>query len=166
MFLLLALPAFTQSSQIVLSDNTVIYGTVIGMNDGVYTINTDSMGEIRVDASRIVSISSQGSQTQRGAQNRIDIIDESNRGRRSNSSSMRNNAMQEQATMRVQSMSLEDDFLDSLINLSENSAMVDVLNDPEIMDAITNLDYDFLMNSDKMRSLMESSDIQDLLGGY
>lgn len=171
LFVLLSLPAFSQSSQIVLDDNTVIFGRVIGMNNGVYQIETTSMGEIKVNADRIVSISSRSPQPATAPS--LGIIEESSRGRRGTqsnqqrlSTSPNNSAMQEQASMRVQSMTMDDDFLDSLMDLSENSAMIDVLNDPEIMEAIMNQDYDFLMNSDKMRSLMETSDIRSLLGGY
>jgi hypothetical protein len=171
LFVLLALPVFSQSSQIMLDDNTVIYGKVVGMSEGVYHIETASMGEIRVSADRIISIS-QGSQPSYTGSS-IGIIDETNRGRRQGAgsyqrqhSSQNNAGLQEQASMRVQSMTMDDDFLDSLMDLSENSAMIDVLNDPEVMEAIMNQDYDFLMNNDKMRSLMETGDIRNLLGGY
>jgi hypothetical protein len=36
--------------------------------------------------------------------------------------------------------------------------------DPEVMDAISRNDYDFLMNNEKMINLMESQDIKGLLG--
>ena len=51
------------------------------------------------------------------------------------------------------------------MNLNENSAMQSVLNDPEVMEAIQNGDYDFLMNNSKMNDLMNSSEIQGILGG-
>ena len=62
-------------------------------------------------------------------------------------------------------MTMNEDFLESLMGLSESSAMQSVLGDEEIMNAISNNDYDFLMNSDKMQDLMNSSEIQDILGG-
>jgi hypothetical protein len=39
------------------------------------------------------------------------------------------------------------------------------MSDPDVMDAISRNDYDFLMNNEKMKNLMESSEIKDLLGG-
>jgi hypothetical protein len=61
-------------------------------------------------------------------------------------------------------MTADGDFVDSLLDLSENQSMMDVMADPEVMDAISRNDYDFLMNNEKMINLMESQDIKGLLG--
>ncbi|MDD2624922.1 MAG: hypothetical protein PHQ02_08905, partial [Candidatus Riflebacteria bacterium] len=100
----------------------------------------------------------------------IKIIEESDKSQRSKKNTQSNNSgdysssLQEQANMRVQSMTMDSNFLDSLMNLSENSMMTDIMNDPEIMDAISRGDYEFLMQNDKMNGLMESDDIKSLLG--
>ena len=46
------------SSRITLNDGTTIYGKVVGMSDGVYKIQTDTMGEISVNSDNVVEISS------------------------------------------------------------------------------------------------------------
>ena len=66
--------------------------------------------------------------------------------------------------MRVQSMMMNEDFMNNLMQLSESSEMQSILNDPEIMEAIQSGDYDFLMNNSKMNDLMNSSGIQEILG--
>ena len=61
-------------------------------------------------------------------------------------------------------MAMDGDFLDSMMNLGNSEAMNDIMQDPEIMDAISRNDYDYLMNNEKMKSLMDSQEIKELLG--
>lgn len=165
---IMPLGVFAQSSKITLSDNTIIYGTVVGMSNGIYVIKTQTMGELNIDAENVVSISSlKNNSNSSDNSSQIKIIEESKRNNYSNKntqSSDYNSSLQEQANMRVQSMTMDSNFLDSLMSLSENSMMNDIMNDPEIMDAINRGDYDFLMQNDKMHGLMESDDIKSLLG--
>lgn len=72
---------------------------------------------------------------------------------------------QEQVNTRVQSMMMNEDFFDKVTGLGQSTEMDAVMNDPEVMNAIQNLDYDYLMNNPKMKELMESQGVKDLLGG-
>ena len=45
------------ATRITLNDGTTIYGKVVGMADGVYTIETETMGNINVKSDKIVEIS-------------------------------------------------------------------------------------------------------------
>ncbi|HNX77999.1 MAG TPA: hypothetical protein PKM56_20155, partial [Candidatus Rifleibacterium sp.] len=71
---------------------------------------------------------------------------------------------QEEVSSRVQSMTMDGEFLDSMMNLGNSDAMNDVMQDPEIMDAISRNDYEYLMNSEKMKNLMDSQEIKEMLG--
>lgn len=168
MAVIMPLGVFAQSSRITLTDNTTIYGTVVGMSNGVYVIKTEAMGELNIDAENVVSISSlKNSANSADNSSQIKIIEESKKNNYSNKNTQPsdyNSSLQEQANMRVQSMTMDSNFLDSLMSLSENSMMNDIMNDPEIMDAISRGDYEFLMQNDKMNGLMESDDIKSLLG--
>lgn len=157
-------------SRITLNDGTTIYGKVVGMKEGVYTVLTQSMGEVKIDSEKVLEISSNPANVQRNSN--VGIIDGNNR---KSTSSYKNNyssnsnensysAEQEKANARVQSMVTNEDFLDNLMELSTSSEMQNVLNDPEIMEAISSGDYEFLMNSPKMKELMNSSTIQNMLG--
>ncbi len=170
-FLVIAASLPVMASRIVLSDGTVINGEVTGMANGVYTIETSAMGTLNVNADSVVSISKGAPDSNNNNKSNIDIID----GNKKNNSSVQDkldselkansySAMQNQANQKVQSMMMKGDFMDSMMGLSENSKMTDVMNDPEVMDAIQRGDYDFLMNNSKMQNLMDSSEIQTLLG--
>ena len=54
------------NSRITLNDGTTIIGKVTGMQDGVYTIHTEKMGDINVNSDDVLEISSNtGSNSQR-----------------------------------------------------------------------------------------------------
>ena len=163
------------SSRITLNDGTTIYGKVVGMSDGVYKIQTDTMGEINVNSDNVVEISIGNSSKKPN----INIIDGSNNNKQSYPSYSNNNnqksygsdsgnsyaTQQQNANTMVQSMMMDENFMNNMMQLSTSSEMQSVLNDPEIMEAIQNGDYEFLMNNPKMNDLMNSSSIQDMLGG-
>ena len=157
------------NSRITLSDGTTIYGKVVGMSDGVYKIQTETMGEISVNSDNVIEISKN---TSNNNQKNIGILD-GNNNRKSNTTynnTQRNNsnnysAQQQDADAKVQSMMMNQGFINNLMDLNESSAMQSVLNDPEVMEAIQSGDYEFLMNNPKMNELMNSSEIQDILGG-
>lgn len=183
----LALSAAGILQRIVLLDDSVIVGEVIELKDGVYTVRSETVGEIKVAVDKVLEItrldgaSSSHSEYQETSEvpvsaGNIDIID---RGAKKTTRSARKPADQETRTMagsdnlqaqqdranaEVQSMMMQDDFLDSMMDLSGSQNMMDVMSDPEVMDAISRNDYEFLMNNEKMKNLMESSEIRDILG--
>jgi len=162
--------------RIVLLDNSIIIGEIVEMKDGIYTVSTEAVGEIKVSADKILEISKLDTDRPAAANQQIDIIDNSKKPVRktvnpqsvqpgsSTGGSDNLKAQQERANAQVQSMVMQEDFLDNMMSLSENKDMLDVMSDPEVMDAISRNDYDFLMNNDKMKNLMESSEIKELFG--
>lgn len=176
-----AFAAQAPTQRIVLKDTTVIIGQVVALKDGIYTIRSESMGEIKIDAAKISEISSLDNATaaplpqptreiaiRDGAHSRPsradDAVKTSEDAVSQPGGSDDLSRQQQEVNSRVQSMTMNGDFLDSMLNLSETSSMADIMQDPEIMDAINRNDYDFLMNSEKMKNLMDSQEIKDLLG--
>lgn len=170
-----------QLQRILLSDKTVIIGQVIAMQNGIYTIKSDAVGELKISADKIVAISSLNQPVERPLQPVKEIaIRDGAHSQRQNAESVSNASsgsetsknvretpagrQQEEVNSQVQSMAMNGDFLNSMLKLSESSDMSDIMQDPEIMDAISRNDYDFLMNSEKMKSLMDNQEIKDLLG--
>ena len=157
--------------QIVLLDNSIIIGEIIEMKDGIYTVSTETVGEIKVAADKILEIRKLDADRPAAAGQNIDIIDNSKKPARKPASPPRTmggsddlKAQQERANAQVQSMAMQEDFLDNMMDLSGSENMMDVMSDPEVMEAISRNDYEFLMNNDKMKNLMESSEIRELFG--
>jgi len=164
--------------KILLRDKSVIIGRILEMKNGQYTIKTDAMGEFKIGADKILEISAidHEKKTNRApvyyGNNNVEetrpaiAIRDGSKTRRGQSSTTSDDLsrQQEEVNSRVKSMTMSGDFLDSMMNLSQNNTMMDIMSDPEIMDAITRNDYDFLMNSEKMKNLMDSPEIKSLLG--
>ncbi len=173
--------------RIMLRDRSVIIGKVVEMKDDVYTIRTDSMGEFKIGADRILEISAADFRkkadvaaptefvepaTDKNPAPEIKIMDGARKKSEaaaapegsfgSVSDDMTN--QQQQINSRVRSMTMNEDFLESVMNLGDNQALMDIMGDGEIMDAISRSDYDFLMNNEKMKTLMDSEEIKSILG--
>ncbi|MDD3146082.1 MAG: hypothetical protein PHD82_02160 [Candidatus Riflebacteria bacterium] len=170
--------AFAASSplqRIVLQDKTVLVGRIVEMKNGVYSVQTETLGTINIDADKIVEITSSDRSSESP---KIGIIDGSHQRpdteeakrpvqpavQKSSPDSADLSQQQEEVNSQVRSMAMSGDFLDSMMNLSESSAMTDIMQDPEIMDAISRNDYEYLMNSEKMKNLMDSQEIKEMLG--
>lgn len=183
----------TAIQRIVLTDKTTLIGRVVEMKDGVYTIETDTLGRLKIEAARVVEITSlnqavtvtpkeaaagsavENSQSEAEpavTTKKIKILDgekkqqtsEPHQENASVAGSDDLSRQQEEVNSRVRSMTMDGDFLDSMMDLGDSNAMSEVMQDPEIMDAIGRNDYDFLMNNEKMKSLMNSQEIKSLLG--
>lgn len=179
-----------QKQRIVLTDKTTLIGRVVEMKDGVYTVETDTLGRLKIEAARVVEISilNQTAAAQKEASassggshpeaepaettRKIKILDgekkqQTSEPHQENASVAGSDDLtrqQEEVNSRVRSMTMDGDFLDSMMDLGDSTAMTEVMQDPEIMDAISRNDYDFLMNNEKMKSLMDSQEIKSLLG--
>ena len=168
------------ATRITLNDGTTIYGKVVGMADGVYTIETETMGNINVKSDKIVEITTNNSASPKTSNNAFYSNNDNYQNYNNNNQSYNNNQnneapkgpsstdyskQQQEANTMVKSMMMNENFMENIMNLNENSARQSVLNDPEVMEAIQNGDYEFLMNNPKMNDLMNSSEIQDILGG-
>ncbi|MGM0598549.1 MAG: hypothetical protein ACQETH_01915 [Candidatus Rifleibacteriota bacterium] len=171
--------AAEQMQQITLNDSSTIIGKVVEMKNGVYVVKSPTLGEIRLKQSNIIAIQavdSQGSpnssknsniQIRDGSQNRISPARQKyNQKMRNSDNSGQQTPAQDQINSRVRSMTADGDFLNSLMDLSQNQKVMEVMSDPDIMDAISRNDYEYLMNSPKMQELMNSSEIQNLLGDF
>ncbi|RCK79927.1 MAG: hypothetical protein OZSIB_3796 [Candidatus Ozemobacter sibiricus] len=178
LLVLVAAGPLTAQQVIQLKDQTIIRGKVLEMTNDTYRILTTSMGEVKIPASQVVSIVMEGAAppairegapAQRpGAAARPTAAPPARAQPQpvtpapSRSDDLRE--QQQQVNTRVQSMMMDGNFLNKVTALQDSPEMVDVLNDPEVMQAIQSGDYQFLMNNEKMQRLMNSQDIKDILG--
>ena len=172
--------AAEQMQQITLKDNSVLVGKVVEMKNGVYVVESPTLGKIRLKQSNIIAIQLAESGNMRpssnnaniqirdGAQNRVSPARQkyNQKMRNYNNSTSGQIPGQDQINSRIRSMTADGNFLNSLMDLSQNQKMMEVMSDPDIMDAISRNDYEFLMNHPKMQELMNSAEIQNLLGDF
>ncbi len=150
-WLIIASPAFA-ASEIVLQDGSRIRGEIVSMNNGLYKINTASMGTIELGSNQIKSISSAGS--------------EGSSGDSSGPVDSAMNSLAESSMQSIQSsIANSPDLMSSIMALQNDPAMQAVLSDPEVMQAVQNLDFRTLQNHPKMKALMNNQKIREISGG-
>lgn len=162
----------TAQQVIQLKDQTVIRGQVVEMTNNTYRIKTPSLGEVKIPADQVLAIVNESVAPPAGAPvptaPRAPAVREGHRpaARPTAPSGRTDNlgAQQKEVNTRVQSMMMDGGFLNKVTGLGDSSEMQDILGDPEVMNAIQSGDYEYLMKNEKMQRLMDSQDIQDLLG--
>jgi len=180
---------FAETLQVIrLKDDSVIRGTVVEMKDGAYRIKTPIMGEVKIPADQVLSIVVEGAAVSVGQPEsaasslppapairetpapppvRVRSAPPPAKAAAPDPYAPATDNMRHQQDMvntSVQSMAMEEDFLDKVMQLGQNPDMLDVMNDQSLMDAINSQDYQSLMQNEKMQRLMNSPDLRELLG--
>ena len=138
------------SSRIELDDGTVIVGTIISFADGVYRIKTESLGTISLSENAVLSIHRGGSSGS-GA---------SSQARTSGSGAYDLRAEQQQIQNRLMG---SPDTVEIIEGLQNNPAMQNILNNPDLMKAISQGDLETLGRSPDIQALMNNPKVRDII---
>jgi len=135
LFILCTPAADAGNSQVfVLSDGSVIQGEILSLNEGVYTIKTDTLGTIEIEASKIKAIQSQHIQ------------------------SINNEEFQ-----RLQQQIMRNpEVMSMILALQDDPEIQEVLQDPVIMNAINSGDIESLLSNQKILNLLNHPKVQDI----
>jgi hypothetical protein len=126
--------------EIEMSDGSVVTGEVLSLSKGIYTIKSDSLGTIKIDESKVRVIrprsASQGSGASQSSGSEV--------------RSLQNKMMNDQEIMgMIQSLQNDPEFKK-------------VLEDPDIMKAVSEGDIPALMANPKFTKLLNNSTVQDI----
>jgi hypothetical protein len=147
---LLAFSGASFAATVVLRDGTVIHGEVTSLQDDVYSVETDSLGTIRVRKQEVRSIDDGAEPT-----SRADFESSTN------GSSPR--AGELDAT---QSRIMQDPkLLATVLALQDDPDVLAVLADPEITKAMAAGDYAALQNNPKIVALMHNAKMREIIDG-
>ncbi len=129
---------------VVLTGGSKLQGDVVSMGNGVYTIRTTSMGDVRVSAGSIASI-------QRGARSTVDSVGSAA------------GALGADAIQGLQSsMAQNPGVLGSIMQLQSDPEMQAILSDPGLMRAVQSFDLEALRNHPKIRALMNNARVREI----
>ena len=131
-------------SIIKLDDGSVITGEVVSFDGKVWTIKSGSMGTLKIDGAKIVSIHSKAAAGQEPAGG---LSDEAT----ADSSDIQ--SMQQAIMANEQVMAM-------IMNLKNDPEIQAILQDPEIMEAVNAGDMNALLANPKFIRLMENSKIK------
>lgn len=141
------------AANVVLKDGTVIHGEIESLQNGVYTVRTDSLGTVRVRQKQVRSIDESGgaaksapaASSTEGASSRGAELQSIRQGVRS-------------------TLARDPQLMQLLLSLQNDPQMRAVLGDPGLMGEIAAGDYTALQNDPKMIALMHDSAVQAILG--
>ena len=126
-----------QAEVIELKDGTRITGTISSLEKGIYTIDSPSLGTVRINKGEIVKIDSVDSPTTPG---KSDISQQ---------------ALQDKITSNLP-------IMQNIMAIQNDPDVQAILSDPDIMQAINSGDIDKLMNNEKMKRLMDNPKIKSI----
>jgi ubiquinone biosynthesis protein Coq4 len=114
---------------------------VISLDQGIYTLRSDTLGQIQIPAAKIESISTreQANTLRAPAQSGSTDIDDLR-----------------------ESLAQDPDTMGKIQTLQNDPLVKDILNDEATMRAINAGDLTTLMNDPKIKALMEHSTVQDI----
>ncbi|WP_455212566.1 hypothetical protein [Kaarinaea lacus] len=136
--LLVAQTGFAEVREIELKDGSVITGTVRSFDGDTYIIESDSLGAISLSNSKIHAIRSAGS---------------TNAGQ----------SMSPSELMGIQQQLMNDaEIMDLIKALQTDPQIQAILNDPQLLQSITEGDVQALMNNAKFKTLIDHPKIQEI----
>lgn len=127
-----------ETKEIELTDGSVITGEVVSLNNGVYTIRTGSLGTLKIDDAKVRAIRPQGTPSSRPSVQSSDI------------KSLENKMMS------------DHDVMTMIQSLKDDPQFTKVLEDPEIMNAVSSGDMATLMANPKFLQLLQNPTVRDI----
>lgn len=122
-----------------LKDGSIIAGEVQSLANGVYTIRTESLGTIRIDDSRIQAIRP-----------------------RNQAAPPHTSDINSQVHSLQDRMQADEKIMKKIRSLKDDPAFQKVLEDPELLDAVSRGDVETLMADPKFLQLMQNPTVQDI----
>ena len=117
-----------------LNDGSLLYGKIVSLKDGVYTIDTMSLGSIKVEESKIRLIRFKSDQQ----------------------------AAKEQIQAMQKLMMSDKEITDIITSLKDDPDVQEILKDPDLMKAINSGDLETLLSNRKFLKLLSNPKILNI----
>ncbi len=130
-----------QAQELHLRDGTILKGKLLSYSNGNYVISSQTLGTVTIAESQVVTIN----QGPSGKGNIADPV-----------------ALQQLQT----EMLADQEVMQLLESLQNDPDVLNILQDPEIMDAIQRGDFDSLNGNQKLQKLLEKSQVKTIKKKY
>ena len=129
--------------EVELIDGSTVYGEIVSLKNGVYTIDSDSMGSVKISKSKIRAIRFRS----RGV--KTDVGENSQKSDKSSD------------IQGIQkSLLADEDIFKIILSLQDDPKIQEILNDPETMKAVQSGDLQSLMSNPKFMELLNHPKIK------
>ena len=129
---------------ITLKDASVIRAHVAEMSGGFYLVKSPVLGEMKIPTAEVVSIQTDGAAQPSPAATGLD-------------------SLRSAVSAKVKDLVSSRDGMNAVMAFSQNPDLKAALNDPQVMQAIQNRDYNALMKSPTMKSLLDNPRTKELI---
>ncbi len=132
-----------EAQEIELNDGTVINGKIISFANGVYTIESEALGQLKIKESKIKTIHLKSS-----AKNKKDETE-------SQSANSQVKSMQNL-------MVTDSSIMEMILSLQNDPKFQKILKNPEIMNAVNSGDTKTLMSNPEFMELLNNSTVKEI----
>jgi len=140
----ITIPSHANQKYIALQDGSIIKGEVIKLEDGIYTVQTSTLGEISIEDADILSITS----------HLTEAVPESNDS---------SNALKQQVQQIQQELINDEEIMEDVKEVMSNKDVINILSDPELMNDILSFDANKIKSNQKINELMQNPEMQNLI---
>jgi hypothetical protein len=144
--------ALAGSKAITLADGSRIWGDVVSLSDGVYTIRTESLGTIQLPAAKVSAIGSAASASAADGASLSSVTSAVSAGAGEAIDALTSGIMS------------NTEMLGSIMKLQSDPQMRAVLADPEVRRAVQAREFDALSKNPKIQALMRKPEIRAISG--
>ncbi len=141
-----------------LQDGSQIKGRLVGVDGDRYLVESVSMGNVSIHAENVISIVNESS-ANAVSPRKFKALSSSGAGARPSSDSF---SPEEIANMQKTLMT-DQDLMSDIQALGQDPAFMELLQDPELMDAIIHHDVEKLRDNPKAQELMQNPKMQAIL---
>ena len=141
-----------ETSEIVLTDGSKIYGEVLSLNNGVYQLKTESLGVIEIPSSRVRLIRVRSDQIE---------LPKTSSGSGS-SLSLESGTVQSDIETLKSSILNNSEVMGMILSLQDDPAIQKILADPAIMEAVNSGDIGAFISNPKILEIMNHPRIQEI----
>ncbi len=129
-------------SRIKLTDGSVIAGKLVSVNDGIYTIETTSLGTVEVQSSDVASVSNQAVKKK--------------------AASVKAQASAGDLSVLQQKLMGNEEVMNMIFSLQNDPDIQKALNDPEFMRAVNSMDLNALQANPLFNNILQNPTIKQI----
>ena len=165
-FLAISTPLFSGDAGlqvITLKDSSVIRARVTEMSGGFYSARSPVLGEVKIPSSEVVSIREEGASAPSESAQATASTGQTTAPSAQTPAPASLESLRSTLSSKVQSLVSTSAGMNAVMEFTKNPDLKAVMSDPQVMQVIQNGDYNALMKSHAMKSLLDSPQTQALI---
>ncbi|MCA9404972.1 MAG: hypothetical protein KC684_00405 [Candidatus Omnitrophica bacterium] len=143
---------------ITLTDGSILKGTVLGLSDGNYLLQTDNLGKVEISEEHVDSIQSEIAY--RAEQQDLDKAAQTQTTSQATGTTSGQNPNMEQAINQVMA---DPTIMNDIQTLMQNEEIMTMLEDPELLNLLMNPDPKEFENNPKIQKLMSNPHMREVI---